>query len=242
MDNKKNVNILGVNFYNTTLKDLIHELTSKLVNKEKLFLITANPEIVMYALKDQSYMEVVQQADYVTADGIGVVKAASMLNTPLPERVAGYDILTSLLDIAERENLKVYFLGAKPEIVSKAVDKTKQKHPGINIVGFQHGYTDVNDEKLINSIVEKEPDIVFVALGFPKQETWIKENMGRFKHGLFMGVGGSFDVLSGEMKRAPLVWQKFHIEWLYRLLKQPTRWKRMLVLPQFLVEVKKSKK
>ncbi|RBW67598.1 WecB/TagA/CpsF family glycosyltransferase [Bacillus taeanensis] len=238
----RKVSILGVDFVNTTMRDMLACLKSHLLKEEKTFVVTANPEIVMFAEKDSDYKQLLKKATYITPDGIGVVKAAKMLNEPMTERVTGYDMLRGLLQIANDEALKVYMVGAKPEVLEKAVSNVKNEYPNVNIVGFHDGYFNEEQSKEIaKEIAEKEPDLVFVALGFPRQEQWIASYYDMYKKGIFMGVGGSFDVLAGEVKRAPVIWQKLNVEWLYRLVKQPSRWRRMLVLPLFMLEVKKRK-
>lgn len=209
---------------------------------KKTFVVTANPELVMYANRDRDYLHVLRKADFVTPDGIGVVIASKILRKPLKERVAGYDLMNELLRRAERENRSVYLLGAKGTTLEKAYRNIKKQYPDLKIVGRHHGYFDIEDETVADEIARLQPDFVFAALGFPKQEFWISRYIGKFEKGLFMGVGGSFDVWAGEVKRAPDVWIKLHLEWLYRLIKQPSRWKRMLVLPQFLVKVLAERK
>lgn len=210
--------------------------------QEKTFVVTANPEIVMHANADIHFKQLLQRATYITADGIGIVKAAKQLGQPLPERVTGYDTMLQLLNIANNEQKKVYFLGAKEEILAQMTDKIKETYPNLIIAGLHHGYFDLHDESIVKNIQEAEPDFVFVALGFPRQEQWIDMHMNSFKKGIFMGVGGSFDVISGNVKRAPQIWQTLHIEWVYRLLSQPSRWRRMLAIPRFMVEIRRKKK
>jgi N-acetylglucosaminyldiphosphoundecaprenol N-acetyl-beta-D-mannosaminyltransferase len=129
----------------------------------------------------------------------------------------------------------VYFLGANPDVIEKAADHAKEAYPGLKIAGYHHGYFEEEEESVLAEIRETKPDIIFVGLGVPKQEEWIHENRESIPKGLFIGVGGSFDVLAGEVKRAPAAWQKLNIEWLYRLIQRPSRWKRMTVLPIFLI-------
>ncbi|PLR78260.1 glycosyltransferase [Bacillus sp. V3-13] len=235
------VKILGTNFINTTLKDFTKVITQRIIENKKTFIVTANPEIVMHAEANSDYQMVLDQADFITADGIGIVKAAALLNRPLPERVAGFDLMIELLKVANNKNLRVYLLGAEETVLLKAVDHIHTNYPNVIIVGHHHGFFDWDDPSLAENMKQLNADLIFVALGFPKQENWIYQNINKFDKGIFMGVGGSFDVLSGNVKRAPLVWRKLNIEWLYRLLKQPSRWKRMLVLPKFIIKVLEKK-
>ena len=236
------IKIQNINFSNYSMVEFLKIFESRIDKEEKTFVVTANPEIVEYANKEHNYYETLSKADYITPDGIGVVIASKILKSPLKERVAGYDLMSELLNIAEMKGKKVYLLGAKDGTLEKTYQNIKKKFPELNIVGRHHGYIDISDEELVQSIVELQPDLIFVALGFPKQEYWIERHIDKFQKGLFMGVGGSFDVWAGEVKRAPEVWIKLNLEWLYRLIKQPTRFKRMLVLPQFLFKVMLKRK
>lgn len=231
------VNILGVNFVNKTKKEFVAEISSRIEKKQKTFAVTANPEIVMYAKKHERYMTILKQADMIVPDGIGIVKGANLLGTPLKERVPGYELLLEMLEEANKKGLKVYFLGAKPLVVKKVVAKVVNSHPSIDIVGYRDGFFDITDKKIISEVNSKEPDIVFVALGYPKQERWISQYLKTANKGFLMGVGGSFDVLSGTSHRAPEFYLRHNLEWLYRLFKQPTRFKRMLALPKFVLAV-----
>lgn len=235
------INILGIPFFNTTMDGFIKTIEIRMQKQEKTFIVTANPEIVMRANEDAKFKEILQRATYITADGIGIVKAAKQLGQPLPERVAGYDTMLQLLQVANNESKSVYFFGAKDKTLEKMIAKIEETYPNLVIAGSYHGYFNPKDDSVIREIQEKEPDFIFVALGFPRQEKWIDANMPKCKKGIFMGVGGSFDVISGEVKRAPKIWRSLHIEWLYRLLSQPSRWRRMLAIPKFMMEVRKSK-
>lgn len=233
----KFVHILGVPFVHTNQKDFIATLEERIDKQEKTFVVTANPEIVMHSLKDQPYKKLLAKATYITADGIGIVKAAAIIGEPLPERVSGYDVMLDLLESANKTHARVFFLGASEAVLQDTVKKAKTDYPGIKVVGSQNGFFDWNDHQLPQQIQNMKPDIVFVALGFPRQEQWIGTHIDQFDKGVFIGIGGSFDVFSGSVKRAPEMWQKMNLEWFYRLVKQPSRWKRMLVLPKFAATV-----
>lgn len=236
------VKVQNIPFQNYNFDEFMAAFEERIDTEQKTFVVTANPELVMAANRDPKYLQILQEADYITPDGIGVVIASKLLKTPLKERVAGFDLMNALLKHAQEKGLKVYLLGAKEKTLEKAYHKMKEQLPELNIVGRHHGYFDISDEQIANEIANLEPDLVFVALGFPKQEYWIHQHLHRFQKGLFMGIGGSFDVWAGEMKRAPQLLINLHMEWLYRLFKQPTRWRRMLVLPQFLLKVMKEGK
>lgn len=231
---QKKVTILGIPFDNLTRRDFLNELYKRMQDKQKTFLVTANPEIVMYAREHRSYHDLLMQADYIAPDGIGIVQASRRLGNPIKERVPGFELMIGLLELADQDQKRVYFIGAKEEIVSLAVENVRKKWPRLKVAGYHHGYFDHDDPKIIEKVRETQPDIILVAFGFPLQENWIKAYLDQADHGIAVGVGGSFDVLSGRTKRAPRMVQKLHVEWLYRLLKQPSRYKRMSALPSFI--------
>ncbi|WP_035019887.1 WecB/TagA/CpsF family glycosyltransferase [Anoxybacillus flavithermus] len=235
------VHILGVPFVRATMDEMMSVIHAHVKQQKPCFIVTANPEIVMKANEEPTYMATIQQADYVVADGIGVVKAAEWLGTPLPERVAGYDMLRRCLRIADEHQYRVYMIGAKEEVVQAAAQHIRQHYPNVRLVGVRNGYFDWSDQTIVEEVKQAEPDFVFVALGMGKQEQWIAEHMHTVGRGVWMGVGGSFDVLAGVVKRAPELWIRLNLEWLYRLLKQPTRAKRMMALPRFAWTIFKQK-
>lgn len=237
------INILGVGFDKYSLSEFEAKFLDRLKKRQSTLIVTANPEIVMTAKDDPSYRDIINNvADYVTADGIGIVKAARMLDKRLPERVTGYDLFTWFLDTANKDKLRVYLIGAKPEVIQAVEKKVKSKYPDIDLVGCEDGYFKDSLETVASRIKAAQPDLVFAALGFPKQERLLAILREEGLLATMMGVGGSFDVFSGMAKRAPKAFQDAHLEWFYRLLKEPTRIGRMMVLPKFVVEVKKSKK
>ncbi|HAJ70004.1 MAG: WecB/TagA/CpsF family glycosyltransferase [Alkalibacterium sp.] len=236
------VTILGVPFDNITQEDFLKALYDRLVNKQKTFLVTANPEIVMYARDNEDYYQLLLQADYIAPDGIGIVKAARTLGKTIKERVPGYELMLGLLEIANIEKQNVYFIGAQEDTIELTVSEVERRWPNINIVGYHHGYFNHADPKMIEKVKNTDPDLIFVAFGFPRQEKWISNYLSQASHGIAVGVGGSFDVLSGKTKRAPSLVQTLHVEWLYRLIRQPSRYKRMAVLPRFIKQIYKQKK
>jgi N-acetylglucosaminyldiphosphoundecaprenol N-acetyl-beta-D-mannosaminyltransferase len=238
---KNTVRILGVDFINSTLNDFLNTLSGHLDKEEKTFVVTANPEIVMKVREDATYRAIVEKADYVTADGIGVVKAAGLLGKPLPERVTGFETFTGLLEIADQKGYSVYLLGAKDEVLQRTIAEIMTRYPNVKIAGAHHGFFDWEDDHIPKEIQRTKPDLVFTALGVPRQELWIGQHIHQFEKGIFMGIGGSFDVLAGAVQRAPEVWQKLNLEWAYRLVKQPSRWKRQLSLPHFALKVIQQK-
>ena len=187
--------------------------------------------------KDEAFYKTLLNTDLITPDGIGVVKASGMLGTPLKERVAGFDLMCNLFAKLSEENkpVSVFLLGAKPHVVQAAADHLTKTYSAVSIVGIQDGYfKQEEEENIVSRIQEAKPDLLLVALGFPRQENFIQTNKHRLETKMAVGVGGSLDVWAGEVKRAPKWIQAIHLEWFYRLCSNPTRWRRQLVLAEFL--------
>ncbi|SES88706.1 N-acetylglucosaminyldiphosphoundecaprenol N-acetyl-beta-D-mannosaminyltransferase [Oceanobacillus limi] len=232
------VSIMDIEFINTTKNNFLdQEIYPRLNQQEKCFIVTANPEILMKAREDAVYKQTIQSADFVIPDGIGVIMASKYMNTPLQERIPGTEVMMDLLAYANEHRLSCYFLGAKDFVNEKVVLEVEKQFPNIEIAGNQHGYTDVDDPTFVEKVVKSNPDLIFVALGLPRQEQWVEKHIDQFNKGIFMGVGGSFDVLAGEVKRAPKAWIKLNLEWLYRLVKQPLRLKRVFKIFEFMARV-----
>lgn len=206
-------------------------------------IFTPNPEIVMAAQKDKKLRKAIKSADMVVPDGIGVVWASKYSESKLPERVAGYDLVQSLFKEMSHMNKTIYFLGGAPKVAEEASYKMKRKYHKINIIGINDGYFDKEKEILIIQEINKlKPDLLLVGLGAPRQEKWLYDNKTKLNAKVCIGVGGSFDVMAGKTKRAPMIFQKLGLEWFYRLITQPKRIVRMLQLPVFaFMVVKKSK-
>lgn len=237
------VNVLGVDFDNKSFNQFQNEFIGRINMHQSTFIVTANPEIVMAANENPEFMKILNyDADYITADGIGIVKASEILATPLKERVTGYDLFCWLMKLANERNLRVYLIGAKPEVIHAIQAKIARDYSDIQLVGAEDGYFKEDLEIVAYQIERTEPDLVFAALGSPRQEQLLSILRKNLLPALMMGVGGSFDVFSGKVKRAPQVWQSLHLEWFYRLVKNPSRFKRMLVLPRFVHNVYQSKK
>jgi N-acetylglucosaminyldiphosphoundecaprenol N-acetyl-beta-D-mannosaminyltransferase len=237
----KKVKVLDIDFHSIQKMQLLKELKTRIMDGTKTFLVTANPEIVMYADQDEEYKRIVKSADFIIADGIGVIIGSRIIGQPLPERIPGFELMQDLLKKGNEEKWSAYFLGAKNEVVKKAVENIQKQYPDLRIAGYHDGYFDAESPEIPNEIMQAKADLVFVALGFPRQEKFIAEKLVHLEKGLLVGVGGSFDVLAGAVKRAPVIWQKLNLEWFYRLIKQPSRWRRMLVLPLFILRMVKER-
>jgi len=237
---KNRINILGTEFDNYTEKQFHKYLSDDMDGRSNKFIVTANPEMVLSAQKDPKFSKVVNSADYVIPDGIGIIKGAKTLGTPMHERITGFDTLMFLLQAANRKQLKVYLLGSKPEVIEASAKRIEREYPQLDLVGYHDGYFKDN-QVIVDEIAEKKPNIVLVALGYPKQEFFINEYRKDID-AIWIGVGGSFDVFSGTKKRAPVILQKLGLEWTYRLFKEPTRIGRMLAIPKYMNLIRAEKK
>lgn len=233
MDNKR-LNVLGVGVDTHSMEQAAERLISAMEADAPFSVYTPNSEIILYAYQNPAYLEVINRGDMITPDGIGVVYASRILNRPLPERVGGFDLANVVLQKMAGTGKRVYLFGGKPGVAEEAAKKITVLYPGTEICGMADGYFDTEKEQnIIKDIQSKSPDLLFVCLGFPKQEQWIDAHKNELGAKVIMGLGGSLDVFAGTVKRAPVGFQKLGLEWLYRLLKQPSRFIRMLALPKF---------
>ena len=234
--------ILGVPFDTFTMKEAVDRVLDFLSDGAQHIICTPNPEIVMEAQEDIQLMEILKSSDLVVPDGIGVVWASRYSEIKIKERVAGYDLTQNIFDKIKDKDYKVYFFGGAPGVANTAAKNMIKKYEGLNIVGVRNGYFNENDEKqILDEIKNSNADILLVGLGAPKQEKWIYNNIRFTGAKICIGVGGSFDVMSGNIKRAPKIFCKLGLEWFYRLITQPTRIKRMMRLPKFAIKVLKEK-
>lgn len=201
------------------------ELDNDLNSKKKRFIITVNPETLMMSEKDEKLKSILDGNYSFVPDGIAVVKAARKLGINVSERITGIDIAEHLLNVANINKYSMYLFGAKEDVIGLLVDKIKSEYQNIKILGYKNGYVEDKD-KAMNEIINLKPDICMVALGIPLQEKLIYKYFDKVKKGIYIGVGGSFDVLSGSKKRAPKIFIKLNLEWLYRIVKEPKRIKR----------------
>lgn len=231
--------ILNVAVNPLTMADTITILDRKVANKQQTFVVTANAEILMMADGDKNYFDIItKSADVVLPDGAGVVWAGRHKGYKIPERVAGFDLFKQLLILANKKQYKVFFFGGTPGTAEMAAKVAIKENKDLQVVGCLNGYFKEADcQEIIKKINDSGADMLFVALGAPKQEKWLAEWRNKLQSSLLMGIGGSFDVLAGKAKRAPLWMQKAGLEWLYRLFKQPSRIGRMMALPKFVFKV-----
>lgn len=234
----KSIKILGVKIHQVTNETAYNRFLHLMEQPELSMIVTPNTEIVMMAQEDAGLKEILQDAELVIPDGIGLVYASKIHQLGLTERVTGIDTMDKMLKYCNNNKKSIYLFGGKPGVAEKASEKMKEAYPNLTIKGIRDGYFKKEEEdKIIDHINEVKPDILFVALGAPKQEKWIYANKKLLNAKVAMGVGGAFDVWSGVAKRAPKIFQDLHLEWFYRLLKEPSRIGRMMSLPQFMIKV-----
>ena len=235
------VSVLGLPIQNVTMDEAMKDVTAFLDQRESKIVVTPNAEILQLFSKDSAVKEALLKADYVIPDGIGVIIAAKRLGTPLKEKVAGVDLGTKLLKVCAETGKKVFFLGGKPGVAEQAKEKLLAQYPTIQIVGTRDGYFKAEDEaQIVEEINASQADMLFVCLGAPKQEMFMANHKQDLKIGVMLGLGGTLDIIAGNLKRAPRWMITCRMEWLYRLIKEPRRFKRMISLPFFLLSVKKK--
>jgi N-acetylglucosaminyldiphosphoundecaprenol N-acetyl-beta-D-mannosaminyltransferase len=242
--------ILGVSFQVTTPEDALVLLEKWVEEPKNHIVVTPNPEGVMMARRHEAFANALQTADLSLADGTGVVLAAKLLKKPLKRRVRGTDITFALFDSldAKGKEFTVYFLGSKPDdndtlsVAEMAKNKMEARYPNLKVTGFHHGYFDSDSDTeatILDEINRLSPDILLVCMGMPRQELWAVQHRN-VNARLTLCVGGTLDIMGGALRRAPVIFQKCGLEWLYRLLRQPHRAKRMLDLPRFVFAVLKA--
>lgn len=233
---RSTVNIAEVSVDKVTMEQAVGKVRSFLEEDRVHTIYTPNAEIIMCAHRDPEFRKVLNEADLVIPDGAGVVLASRILKTPLPEKVSGVDLVRNTFEAFSGEHLKCFLFGGKPGVAEKASENVKKAYPGIEIVGCRNGYFSKDDvAEIIDCINSSGADMLLVALGAPKQEKWIHEHKDKLKVKVCIGVGGTIDVLAGVSDLAPEFIRRHGFEWLYRLYREPRRFKRMLDLPRFIM-------
>ena len=227
------IDILGVAFDNVTMEEAAARAQELIAQPGPHLVVTPNAEIVQQAKQDGEFLALIQGADLVIPDGIGVIYASRILGRPLKGRVPGCDFAERLMEDMARKGQRLFLLGAKPGVAETAAQRLTEKHPGLTVCGTHDGYFK-EDGPVADAIRESGADVVFVCLGAPKQEKWIRKNGEATGARLLIGLGGSLDVFAGQVERAPAGWQRLGLEWLYRAIRQPARFKRVAKLPLFL--------
>lgn len=238
---RKKVKLLGFDIDTFDQESAINYTKSLIENKKGGQVITINPEMIEYGLKNPDFAEILNNADLVIPDGVGV-KIGLKIKGFNVQRIAGIEFSHKLIEECAKKNFSIALIGAKPEIIKKATENLKAEFANLNIIYTQDGYYK-NVEDVYWELGEKKPQLLLVALGSPKQEIFIKNYRINHPETVMIGVGGSFDVWSGEVQRAPVIYQKLGLEWLYRTIKEPQRFKRIFpTLPRFLFRVLLSRR
>ena len=235
------IDVLGVGFDNVTMAEAVERGMALLHSEGAHYVVTPNPEIVETCRENGAAKAAVNGADLVLPDGIGIIKGAAMLGTPLKEKTPGIEFAAHILERMAGEGLSLYLLGAKPGVAEQAAEKLSAQYPGLKIAGTHDGYFK-EDGPVVEDVRRSGADCVFVCLGAPKQEFWMAKNGSATGARLLCGLGGSLDVFAGTVERAPKFFCDHGLEWFYRLCKEPKRIGRMMKLPLFLVHVRQEKR
>lgn len=232
----------GIPFDDVSPDKIIAKALGLIGSGRGVYAVTPNPEIVMAAGNDPALRDAILSADLILPDGVGLIWASKILGRPIHHRLPGIDFASSMLvKIADRCG-SVYLLGAKPGVAQLAGEKLAQCYPGLRIAGTHHGYFSAGEEaSILKEIRQSGAELLFVCLGSPRQELWMKKNSADLPGVLMVGLGGSLDVYSGRIRRAPPLWRRLGLEWLFRLLQEPKRITRMIRLPEFLWAAMKEK-
>lgn len=238
MNNYETAKILGIDVLRISKDEALNKFKDFLNDDKCSHIVTLNPEMIIEAQTNTEFKALLDCAELVFPDGIGVVYASKLVGSPVPERITGIDFSRSALEILGERGGSAYFLGAKPGIAEAAAKKISEEISGLRIVGYHDGYFKSEDEEaLIDEINASGADMLCLALGAPKQEFFAQRYKNRLKCKVVIGIGGSFDVWSGTLKRAPQFYIDHNVEWLYRLIQEPKRIKRISKLPVFLLKV-----
>jgi N-acetylglucosaminyldiphosphoundecaprenol N-acetyl-beta-D-mannosaminyltransferase len=228
--------ILKVNIHAVTQAQTLSLIEAFIASGKPHQLTTVNPEFVIAAQTDEEFRQIINQAALALPDGIGLLKAARFLKTtPLPERVAGSDLVIRLAELSHRRGYRIFFLGAREGVAGQAVNNLKKCYPDLKVAGIYAGSpAPEENEMILRRILPSKADILLVAYGAPRQDKWIARNFDRLNIPVCIGVGGSFDFIAGRATRAPLWLQRLGLEWLHRLIRQPRRWRRIWnAVPRF---------
>lgn len=220
-----------------TYEDIMKDLPEYFQSDKKMSAISVNPQIIVEGQNNSEISKFIKKSTHRIPDGIGIVLVSKLLGGQVKERVAGIELMYRFLEYADTNKKSIFLYGAKPEVVADAADKIQKDYPNLTLSGRIDGYTDLSEAEIIEKINDNQPDFLFVALGFPKQEEWLARNIPQLDASVFQDVGGSFDVLSGHVKRAPQFFIDVHLEWLYRSLTDRKRFKRILQLPIFVIKI-----
>lgn len=230
--------LLQYNIYSDTKSNLIKDIN----NYEKVHIVSGNPEVLFQGLNDNTlFNNFTSRNSIIIPDGVGTVIASKMVKEPVKEKIAGIEVMDDIVKFCVDNNEGIYLVGASEEVLTLCIENLRKKYPTINILGHHNGFFDLNNcDEIISDIMDKKPYALFVAMGAPRQEKFIIKYMDILPCKIFMGVGGSFDVIAGKVNRAPQWMINVGLEWFYRVAKEPWRIKRLSSIPKFLVKVAKA--
>lgn len=238
------IRILGIDIDNVDLKDAVN-ITGNLIegsNKTCKIIVAPNTEFIMTAQKDEEFFYILKNASLATPDSVGVMIGGKKQGKKFKARIPGQMYFRGVLEEGEKKGWSFYLLGGTSEVIELAVQNVRKRYPDVNIVGYHEGFFEKNSEQeVIDEINTLKPNVLFVAMGAPRQEKWIAKHQKELKVDVATGQGGTFDYEAGKIKRAPIIFQKLGIEWLWRLILQPSRIIRMCALPKYLIKIYTTK-
>lgn len=236
------IQILGLKIHRVDMGSALSAIEGFIRERKPRMVVTADASAAVIAHSDPELQSIINGADLVTPDSTGILWAAKYLGTPLIERVSGADMVEQLCRKANDSRHRVFFLGSAPGVTDIAAANLKLRYPNLQIAGTRHGYfKDDESPEIVRMIRGANPDLLFVAMGIPMQEKWIRKHLDEMQVPVSMGVGGTFDVMSGRLKRAPMWMQNHGMEWIYRLVTNPRKISKVMTLPVFIMMVLKSK-
>lgn len=231
------IEAFGVRISPVSMTEAMDKIESFIKEGTPHHVVTSDANSILRAQEDEEYAAIMRRAALITPDGFGVVWGARLMNLPVYERVTGVDMVTGICERAAKNNYSIYILGSEPGVAATAAEKLTERYPGLRVAGTQHGFwkrDGIADEVIVQRIHDARPDVLFVAFGIPSQEKFIAKHFEALNVPVSLGVGGSFDVYSEKLKRAPQYIQRSGLEWLYRVWQEPWRWKRMGYVPRFM--------
>ena len=232
--------VLGVSYDNVTMEEALARGRQILQGERTCYCVTPNAEMAYEALQDEGFRRLLNGAELVLPDGAGVILGAKLLKTPLKQKVAGIEFAQNMLSVMEELGSRLYLLGSRPGVAELAGKKMLEKHPKLQICGMADGYFK-DEAEVVEKINTAQADAVYVCLGSPKQEYFMQKHREALSAKLLCGLGGTLDGIAGTVKRAPRWMIRLQLEWLYRLIKEPRRFKRMLRLPKFIFAAVKKR-
>ena len=237
-DGIPSISLLGVRVHRVDMEATLNIIRGFISSGNPHIIVTADASAIVIAQNDEDFRGIINNADLVTPDGAGLLKAAKLFGTPLIDRVSGVDIANNVCGMGAEDGFSIFLLGAKPGIAEMAGERLKQQYPGLKIAGTHHGYfTEAENAAIAAKVRDAGAKVLLVGLGIPRQEKWIRDHLSELGVCMAMGVGGSFDVLSGQIRRAPVWMQRHGLEWVYRLAKDPKKITKVATLPRFVMLV-----